>query len=81
MKRIGGVTGILILVIIVTSAIDSNFISPYNIVNVLRWTGLFGLLSLGAAFPIMTGGIDLSIGSVLAFVGCFLAHFLKNARL
>ena len=77
MKRIGGVTGILILVIIVTSMIDSNFVSPYNIVNVLRWTGLFGLLSLGAAFPIMTGGIDLSIGSVLAFVGCFLAHFLK----
>lgn len=77
MKRIGGVTGILILVIIVTSAIDRNFISPYNIVNVLRWTGLFGLLSLGAAFPIITGGIDLSMGSVLAFIGCFLAHFLK----
>ena len=41
----------------------------YNIENLLRRTGLFGILSVGVAFVIITAGIDLSIGSVVCLVG------------
>lgn len=46
-----------------------NFISPANLRNVLTWVGLFGILSLGQAIVIITGGIDLSVGSVVALIG------------
>jgi galactofuranose transport system permease protein len=42
------------------------FFSVYNIASVLRYNSMFGLLALGMTFVIMTGGIDLSVGSVVA---------------
>jgi galactofuranose transport system permease protein len=44
-----------------------GFLGVYNISSVLRYNAMFGLISLGMAFVIMTGGIDLSVGSVVAF--------------
>ncbi|MFB9993165.1 ABC transporter permease [Deinococcus oregonensis] len=44
-----------------------NFLSPYNITTVLSYNSMFGLIALGMAFVIITGGIDLSVGSVAAF--------------
>lgn len=44
-----------------------GFLGTYNISSVLRYNAMFGLISLGMAFVIMTGGIDLSVGSVVAF--------------
>ncbi len=43
-----------------------NFISGYNIASVLRYNSMFGLIALGMTFVIITGGIDLSVGSVAA---------------
>jgi galactofuranose transport system permease protein len=43
-----------------------GFFSVYNIASVLRYNSMFGLLALGMTFVIMTGGIDLSVGSVVA---------------
>ncbi len=76
MRRIAGITVLLITVMVITTIIDRNFLTPYNLRNVLRWTGLFGLISLGVAFPIMTGGIDLSVGSIVGLVGATSAHLL-----
>jgi len=44
-----------------------NFLSPFNIYSVLAFNSMFGLIALGMGFVIMTGGIDLSVGSVAAF--------------
>lgn len=52
------------------------FLSSYNLRNQLTWVGLFGILSLGQALVIITGGIDLSVGSVVALVGITCAMIL-----
>ena len=43
-----------------------HFLGSYNILSFLRYTSMFALVSLGMAFVIMTGGIDLSVGAVAA---------------
>lgn len=81
MKRIAGIVLILTAVIIISTVIEIKFISPYNIKNILRWTGLFGLLSVGECFVILTGGIDLSLGSIVGLIGVLSAHFIKVQRI
>ena len=77
MRRIAGIAAILIVVMLVTAIISPTFLNPYNLKNILRWTGLFGILSLGEGFVIMTGGIDLSVGSIVGLVGALSAHFIR----
>ncbi|RMG36090.1 MAG: ABC transporter permease [Planctomycetota bacterium] len=76
--------GILVLVVVVfcTAAIgNENFLSPYNIENLLQRIGLFGILGIAAAFTIITGGIDLSIGSVVGLVGCLVPYLITHKQL
>jgi putative xylitol transport system permease protein len=59
------------------------FANPYfltrgNVVNVLRQTSINGILAVGMTFVILTGGIDLSVGSVLAFCGIVSASFVTG---
>ncbi|HVP17608.1 MAG TPA: ABC transporter permease [Spirochaetia bacterium] len=77
MRRIAGIAALLVLVMLLTTIIDISFVNPFNITNIMRWTGLFGILSLGEAFPIMTGGIDLSVGSIVGLVGALSAYFIR----
>jgi len=81
MKRVAGIAILLFTIMFVSAVIEPTFLNPYNIKNILRWTGLFGLLSLGEAFVIMTGGIDLSVGSIVGFVGAFGAHFMMAYKM
>ncbi len=78
MKKILGIVGLLVVVSLLT-AIKSpeSFLSAYNLENLLRRGALFGIISIGAAFVIITSGIDLSIGSVVCLVGCLLPWLLK----
>ncbi len=77
MKKNLGILGILVIVILATILLsDGKFLGAYNLKNQLRWTSLFGILSIGVAFVIITGGIDLSIGSVVCLVGCGLPWLL-----
>jgi ribose transport system permease protein len=76
-KKILGILGLLIAICVVTTAINPQFLtSAYNLQNIIRWSALFGVLSIGVAFVIITGGIDLSIGSVVGLVGCLLPWLL-----
>ncbi len=77
MKRIAGIGAVLVAGMLITTIIDRTFLNPYNIKNILRWTGLFGLLSLGVSFVIMTGGIDLSVGSIVGLIGGLSANFIR----
>ena len=60
----------------VTWIVEPKFVSAYNLQNIIRWTSLFGIISIGVAFVIITGGIDLSIGSLIGLVGCLLPMLL-----
>ncbi len=70
MKKILGILITLIVLYILTTIIGDNFLSPYNQEQLLKRTALYGLLAIGVSFVIITGGIDLSIGSVVCLVGC-----------
>lgn len=61
--------GALIVLVAVSSAVIPSFRTPLNVINVLRQTCVNALLASGMTFVILTGGIDLSVGSVMALVG------------
>ncbi len=81
MKKILGILGLLIFVCLVTHLWTPRFATTDNIENVMRRTALFGIISIGAGFVIMTSGIDLSIGSVVCLVGCLFPYFLVEQEL
>jgi len=62
-----GVWLALISLVVVGGLRYERFLSEYNIESFLRYNAMFALIALGMAFVIMTGGIDLSVGSVVAF--------------
>lgn len=78
-KKIFGIFGLLVVICAFTTVMAyDSFTLPANIENTVRWTALFGIISIGVSFVIMTGGIDLSIGSVVGLVGCVLAMSLAT---
>lgn len=81
MKKILGIFGLLVVVIIITALWNPRFLIPFNVKNTLRWTGLFGIISIGAMFVIITGGIDLSIGSVIGLAGVLFSRALVEQGL
>ena len=59
----------LIVLGVVFALLGARFLSMCNIFNVIRQVSIYGMLAIGMTFIILTGGIDLSIGSVLALAG------------
>ena len=73
--------GLLILIIVVgavVTLINPRFILPINIANTSNLVGMFGLSALGQAIIILTGGIELSVGSVIALVGVLFVDLVAN---
>ena len=71
----------LAVVTIVFSSLNKNYFTYTNLINILVSSTLIGLTSIGITFLIMTGGNDLSAGSVAAFAGVFVAWALKATEL
>jgi ribose transport system permease protein len=62
--------GVLVLVVgAVVAMLNPRFLSPINLANTANLIGLFGLFSVAQAFVIVTGGIELSVGSIIALLG------------
>jgi ribose/xylose/arabinose/galactoside ABC-type transport system permease subunit len=57
---------------------EPRFLSPLNLFNILRQVSIYGLLAIGMTFVILTAGIDLSIGSLVAFAGLVAAAVAKG---
>lgn len=71
-KRILGSYGIvfvLIALIVVFAILSNRFLTPDNIFNILRQVSIVGIIAVGMTFIMLTGGIDLSVGSVAGFAG------------
>jgi len=61
---------VLILVVgTVVAVINPRFLSPINLSNTANLIGLFGIFAIGQAFVIISGGIELSVGSIIALLG------------
>ncbi|SCT38204.1 ABC transporter permease [Staphylococcus caeli] len=63
----------LILLVIIISVLNSAFLEPSNLFNLLRQVSINGLIAFGMTFVILTGGIDLSVGSTLALSSAVIA--------
>lgn len=72
MKKNLGIFGLFVFIFVATALMSDTFVGRVNLENVARRTAEFGILAIGAAFVIITGGIDLSIGSVVCLVGCLI---------
>ena len=77
-SKILGIFGLLLAVSLYTGLQSDRFLLAGNLENIVHRTALFGILSVGAAFVIMTGGIDLSIGSVVCLVGVLTPYLLTE---
>jgi ribose transport system permease protein len=64
--QVAGILPILVLICILFALRSPNFLTPGNIVNIFRQASVNIVLATGMTFVILTGGIDLSVGSILA---------------
>jgi ribose transport system permease protein len=65
----------------IVSAINPNFLLAINLQNLARQIGAFGIFSIGLGLVIITGGIELSVGSMMALLGVLLSMMLTEWRL
>lgn len=85
MRKVIALAGLLLTLVVFTVGWEyarigtSRFIQLNNLSNLLTWIGLFGILSLGQAFVIIVGGIDLSVGSLTALVAVCSAKWISDA--
>src|ERR1700735_4848115 len=68
----------LIALMLLFAIIEPRFLSEINLFNVMRQVSITGLLAVGMTFVILTAGIDLSVGSLLAFAGLVAAAVEKG---
>ena len=78
MKKELGISILLVVLCVVASIREPRFISSYNLQNMAQLIGLYGIFSIGMGLVIITGGIDLSVGSIFALQGVVLVMMLRE---
>ena len=78
MKKELGIFTLLMVLCGVTAALNPRFLSATNLTNMANIIGLYGVFSLGLGMVIITGGIDLSVGSMFALAGVLLSMALTE---
>ncbi len=77
LQDIGSLLALIFLVILI-SIFSSDFRSVSNFLSLLRQSAINGLIAFGMTFVILTGGIDLSVGSVLSLTAVISAGMIKS---
>jgi ribose transport system permease protein len=80
LREQGALVGLVVVFVIGVSRYVA-FATPENLLNVLRQNSMVGLVALGMTFVILTGGIDLSVGAVLAVAGVVAAALSPQGTL
>ncbi len=80
LQRQGALVALVVLFVFAAFRYE-NFLTQENLLNVLRQNSMVGLLALGMTFVILTGGIDLSVGSLLAVAGVVAAELSGRGTL
>jgi ribose/xylose/arabinose/galactoside ABC-type transport system permease subunit len=73
-----GMPAVLVVLCLIFGTINPNFWSTTNLTNVARQISILALISIGQTFAILSAGIDLSVGSLLAFVSVVGAQQMLN---
>jgi ribose transport system permease protein len=81
MKKELGIFVLLVVVCTLAWHFNPQFLSAYNLQNNARTIGMYGIFGIACGVVIITGGIDLSIGSVFALEGVILASLLRGESL
>ena len=69
---------VLALLVIVFRILKSNFLDPSTLTMIAKHVALYGILGLGMTFVIITGGIDLSVGSIVGFTGMIAGGLIQE---
>jgi len=69
---------VLIILVIFFRIMKSNFLDPTTLAMIAKHVALYGILALGMTFVIITGGIDLSVGSVVGLVGMLAGGLIQE---
>src|SRR5437667_7647556 len=67
--KLTGQSGLIALLLILFSLLDARFLAPDNLINILLQISIAGIIACGMTFAVLTGGLDLSVGSVAAMSG------------
>ena len=78
MRKELGIVTLLAALCIVVAVLNPQFLSSANIQNTSRLIGTYGIFSIGVGVVIVTGGIDLSVGSMFALLGVLLSLMLSQ---
>lgn len=76
--------GLLVLILVigaVVASINPRFLSPINLANTANLIGLFGIFAVAQAFVIISGGIELSVGSIIALLGVLFVDLVAGGTL
>ena len=80
MKKELGTFILLVVLCAIVAILNPRFLAPANLQNMARLIGAYGIFSIGLGIVIITGGIDLSVGSVFALLGVLLSLMLTTWR-
>src|SRR5213075_73547 len=78
MRKELGIFALLVVLCAVVAILNPRFLAPANLQNMARLIGMYGIFSIGIGMVIITGGIDLSVGSVFALLGVLLSQMLME---
>ncbi len=76
-QKLGPLVGLFAIVLVV-SIMEPDFLTLNNLFNILRQVSINALIAFGMTFVILTGGIDLSVGSILALSSAFVAGLMTD---
>jgi len=77
-KKEAGISILLVVLCAIVAIKNPRFLGAANLENMARLIGMFGIFSIGMGLVIITGGIDLSVGSVFALLGVMLVIMLRE---
>src|SRR5918997_409816 len=80
-ETLAGVVGPLVAIVVlmvVFTALESNFLTTVNLLNIVRQSAVLLVLALAGTFIILMGSIDLSVGSIVTLTGICGAMFLRD---
>jgi len=78
MRKELGILSLFIILCVIVAVLNPQFLSAANIQNTSRLIGTYGIFSIGVGIVIVTGGIDLSVGSMFALLGVLLSIMLTQ---
>lgn len=80
LQQLSGLGPVLALIVLalITTVMNPSFLDPNNLLNLLRQVSINCLIAFGMTFVILTGGIDLSVGAILALTSALSAMMITS---